>query len=373
MKIKIYWGDRTFFEESIKNEIEENSLTLSEYLRILEEKKIEIKSNSDSESIDLLEKNIKNTLPNLVCYSDDFLSLSDSGLNNFLSVSYNSKIDNNIIQNPPNLIKEKLEHSKLISKEKFCIYNKITLDIIEIFAKDFNKKIIGQESARNELIKALFKKSKKNKPLIIMLYGPSGVGKTETAKFIAKLFKQKLFRKQFSMFQTTTYGEYLFGDSHNKNSLAKDLLDRESNIILFDEFDKTSNFFHSAFYQLFDEGIYVDKNYIVNLKDSIILCTSNYRNLNELKNALGAPLFYRFDHLIEFKELNDEAKLKIIEIYLNKSFNELIEDDKKVVRLNEHKQKLDKVVKKLNNVRQIKNLIENLFLDDLVKKEIKNY
>lgn len=372
MIVKVYLGPRFFFEEKIKHEIQENnSLTLNEYLKIIDEKRLTLGTNDETSEI--IDKKIKKNLEFLVCHSDDFYSLSDSGINNFISIINENEIKNIFIHNPPSSIREKLEQLNVISEEVQFEYKEINLEIVEKFAESFSQTIIGQENARKKLIRAIFKKTKQNKPLVIMLYGPSGVGKTETAKFLANLLDQKLFRKQFSMFQTTTYGDYLFGASHNKNSFAKDLLDRESNIILLDEFDKTGTYFHSAFYQLFDEGIYEDKNYIVNLKDTIILCTSNYRNLAELKNVVGEPLFYRFDYIIEFTEISDENKLKIIEISLEKSLDKLTSEDKKLIKFDEHKENLQKFVKKIKNVREINRLIDDLFLEDIIKNKIKNY
>ena len=60
----------------------------------------------------------------------------------------------------------------------------------------------------------------------------------------------------------TVYGNFKFYRGiiwrlHQK-SFAKDLLARDSNVILLDEFDKANSIFHSAFYQLFDEGIFED-------------------------------------------------------------------------------------------------------------------
>ncbi|HBL6271067.1 TPA: AAA family ATPase, partial [Listeria monocytogenes] len=136
-------------------------------------------------------------------------------------------------------------------------------------------------------------------------------GKTETAKFISEIIGEPLFRKQFSMYQNSQFANYLFGGAHYEKSFAKDLLDRESNVLLLDEFDKAHPSFHSAFYQLFDEGIYEDQNYYLELKKSIIICTSNYLSLEEIEENLGSPIFYRFDKIIHFKELTSEEKNKI--------------------------------------------------------------
>ena len=50
-----------------------------------------------------------------------------------------------------------------------------------------------------------------NKPVVLMLYGPSGVGKTERAKSISKTMGGELLRIQFSMMQTTEAYNYVFG------------------------------------------------------------------------------------------------------------------------------------------------------------------
>ena len=49
-----------------------------------------------------------------------------------------------------------------------------------------------------------------NKPVVLMLYGPSGVGKTESAKSISKTMGGELLRIQFSMMQTTEAYNYVF-------------------------------------------------------------------------------------------------------------------------------------------------------------------
>ena len=91
-------------------------------------------------------------------------------------------------------------------------------------------------------------------------YGPSGVGKTELAKKISSFYDGKLTRIQFSMMQTDEAFKYIFGDTHGKPSLARDLLSRETNVVLIDEFDKVSPSLYNVFYQMFDEGEFEDIN-----------------------------------------------------------------------------------------------------------------
>ena len=129
-------------------------------------------------------------------------------------------------------------------------------------------------------------------------------GKTETAQFVNGLLGGTLLRKQFSMFHNEKFASYLFGGTHSEASFARDLLDRESGVILIDEFDKANSVFHSAFYQLFDGGAFEDKNYSIELGPSLIICTSNYGTEDEIRKALGDALYSRFDSLVHFKPLS---------------------------------------------------------------------
>ena len=40
------------------------------------------------------------------------------------------------------------------------------------------------------------------------------------------------------------------------------------------------------------------------MKDSVIICTSNYMSEKEIKTALGEPIFLDFDAIIKFDKLD---------------------------------------------------------------------
>lgn len=98
------------------------------------------------------------------------------------------------------------------------------------------------------------------------------------------------------MFQCEKFASCLFGGTHVEASFARDLLDRSSGVILIDEFDKANNIFRSAFCEVFDEGVFEDKNYRAQLGPALVICTSNYGSGEEIRQALGDALFRASTH-----------------------------------------------------------------------------
>lgn len=160
------------------------------------------------------------------------------------------------------------------------------------------------------------------------------------------------------MYQNNEFATYLFGGNYYEGSFAKDLLDRDSNVILLDEFDKSNPVFHSAFYQLFDEGIYEERNYKVNLDNAIIICTSNYKDDKEIKENLGNAIYNRFDSIIRFDELSDESK----EMIAKKDLEELETDYQEVLNNmdEEIRRRLMNAVRGCSNAREIKRIIKDV-------------
>ena len=251
-------------------------------------------------------------------------------------------------------------------------YKSLNVDTLYEIAEEFDKNIIGQEEVKKRILGNLYFTSKhyRKKPVVLMFYGPTGVGKTETAKFLSKKLGGNLFRKQFSMYHNNEFSDYIFGAKHNQPSLTKDLLERESNVILFDEFDKPNPVFFSAFYQMFDEGLFVDKNYHVNLEGSIIICTSNFKSENDIKKTLGDAIYSRFDDFIEFENLSEEASKQIICKKYNEIIDKLDEADKKTIQ---DSKLLDSILgnaSKLKNARHINKVITHAISNTIIQEKI---
>ena len=311
------------------------------------------KQESDSEK----PKKKKPMVRNLVIFANEYNSVNEHVITNFIDFMAQLSISNMYIQNPPALLRDQVERvygDKGIIKTEHQKYNVISEDIIRQIYTGFDRRIIGQKAVKKKLLKALYPivDNKQNKPVVILFYGDSGLGKTETVQYVTELLGGALLRKQFSMYQNNEFSNYLFGGKHNQKSFAKDLLARDSNVILLDEFDKANSVFHSAFYQLFDEGIFEDQNYKVDVRHAAIFCTSNYHTTDEIKEKLGLPIYNRFDAIIEFDQLAGDAKMKIAEMTLRTM-------DKSTLLPIDIRKKIISASLTMSNAREIQRLVKD--------------
>lgn len=304
----------------------------------------------------------------LIIYSDEYSGVREHFIEGFVNYiflySERLEFEEVYLHNPPKKILDQLENTKSnISLEvNNYRYKNLSVKGLRRIKAEFDNVVFGQKHVKLEILQSLYTltNGRRNKPKVIMLYGPPGVGKTETAKLINKVLNGKnLFRKQLSMFHNDNIYSYIFGDK--VNSLAKDLIDRETNVLLLDEFDKAHPLFYSAFYQMFDEGQFEDKYYKVSLDNTIILCTSNYHTENEIKERLGSALFSRFDNVILYKELSEPAKIKILEKTYNDEILKFKSSDREFLAKQDIMDKMLKVLNQYDNARDIqKNLIKVL-------------
>jgi ATP-dependent Clp protease ATP-binding subunit ClpA len=376
-KIIIYYGPKNGFEKIISKErktlselVHEDSIKRNTFTH-------KFKRDDEDEDEEKLDIPQKEYISNLVAYSESYAGITESAVQSFASMLSAYVIDNLYLQNPPIQIRKQLEQAfpDQIVEKKYD-YKKLSKKMFFKINDTFSENIIGQETVRERLLVSLYPLmdiSTKIKPIVMMFYGNSGIGKTETAKFISSILGQPLFRKQFSMFHSSEFQGYLFGGSHSQSSFAKDLLERESNVILLDEFDKPHSLFHSAFYQMFDEGVFEDKNYHVELYNSIIICTSNYQSEADIRKNLGEPIFFRFDKFIKFENLSEEALRKITNRLIEIQYNSLTKKEQLIVNKGYIQSRLLENIGKLSNVRQISTIVEEYFGIQLVSQLISKH
>ena len=215
------------------------------------------------------------------------------------------------IINPPVTLNESIKklYPKNVEEIKYSFYSYTNEDIIKSY-KITNSEIRGQETAIKNLHSSLINHNNSNKTKVLLLYGPAGVGKTESIKSISRILfgDDKLKRIQLSMQNDTEGYNYIFGNNKYNKSLSEDILNRKSNFILLDEFDKCPSNIYNAFYQMFDENIFKDNHFKVDLSGTIIFCTTNFKDKNSIKKMIGSPLFSRIDVFVKYEEIDINIK-----------------------------------------------------------------
>ena len=368
-KIHIFYCPRREFKQFIHEfDVEEKMETLTGVIRQIDLNK----SVNDVYRIQI---------ENMVVFSDEYAGVREHVIINFSNfLLENFEIKNLYLHNPPIKITRDLKKifGELVSIKKYN-YSKINRKSLKYILDNYSKKIIGQDHVKEQVLSILLPiiTKKKKKPIVILLYGAPGLGKTETAKFIGASLGEKVFRKQFSMLQDYESYNYLFGSSFDKKSFARDLLSRESNVILLDEFDKVDNRLYNAFYQLFDEGVFEDYYYKVDMENTIIICTTNYENENEIVSYMGKALFSRFDSIISFNIFNKEEKKKLTRLAYRKQLIEYPKKYRKIIKKGLCKEeKFENILNysslRCNNVREINSLMEKIFSTLLLNEVLKN-
>ena len=368
--IYIYFGPKKGFDTFLsERKVDFNAITsFSLLVKRSDERSKEIrvvKEHGEEE----LEKTLIE-VAELVVYSDEYASVKEHVILNFDGFLSFFSIENLYLQNPPELLYNKIKQTYPDAEIAYYNYPLLSEELIVKINSDYNEMIIGQNQALNQLLISLvpLTRSTNKKPVVLLFWGPSGVGKTETAKFLADCLGGELFRKQMSMYQNNDFATYLFGGQYFEKSFAKELLDRETNVILLDEFDKANSVFHSAFYQLFDEGVYQDKNYNVKVGSSIIICTSNYTSLDHIQEHLGEPIFLRFDACIEFVSLGKESVKRIIDLHIDQELETLDDTDKAICLKNEIELLFEDKTHRFENARRIRSLVKEVINSKILNR-----
>lgn len=366
--IVIFNGSKKDFETFVNGRITDEQYTIP-FMELIQHYNARLRPNESGVRESALYNNIQ--VDNCIVRADDYGSVLEHVLSNFVNVvTLNHDIVTLYVHNPPRKVRDSLRSYYGDDIEyHYTNYPSVTRDKLKQVYNNINSDILGQNHCKQRIISGMYRLISKesNKPVVLMLYGPSGVGKTESAKSISKTMGGELLRVQFSMMQTTEAYNYVFGAEHSKGSFAKDMMMRESNVVLIDEFDKVNPSFYNAFYELFDEGRYVDTNYDVDLGQAIFILTCNFRSEEEIKKALGPAMFSRIGCCIEYEELTTEQKKTIVKNWYDSLLQTLKEDEVIIIENTDILNWFIQNAERYDNVRLLKTKLENAVFDKLSK------
>ncbi|MCS7200624.1 MAG: AAA family ATPase [Patescibacteria group bacterium] len=210
-----------------------------------------------------------------------------------------------------------------------------------------HQRIVNQEMAVKELARVLkiyrAGLEKKKGPIGVFLFvGPTGVGKTETAKALAKIYygsEKTMLRLDMVEFQNAEDIDKLVGtkDGTIIGRLTEPIRQNPYSLVLLDEFEKTHSSILRIFLPIFDEGLIKDAlGREVDFTKTLIICTSNAYSedikrsiekgedfdkiVTSLKSKLttifSVELINRFDGVIVFKPLGENELLKIANLMI---------------------------------------------------------
>jgi ATP-dependent Clp protease ATP-binding subunit ClpC len=211
-----------------------------------------------------------------------------------------------------------------------------------------HERLIDQDEAVQEVSKALREYraglSRKGGPIATFLFvGPTGVGKTELSKVLARVqfgSEQNMIRFDMSQYQDKKSIFDFVGtpEGDKPGALTEAVRQKPFSLILLDEFEKAHPDLLNIFLSVFDDGRLTD-NYgrVIDFTNTIIIATSNAHSdlikqrieegvkiediAAELKKKLTEyfppELLNRFSDIIVFKPLTPDDLIKITRLLLN--------------------------------------------------------
>lgn len=248
--------------------------------------------------------------------------------------------------------------------------SRLTPERLMNLEKLLSERVIGQEEAISKVSRVV-RASKLGFDLypyrpdgVFLFIGPTGVGKTELAKTLARVLfgdEDKLIRIDMSEYMERISTSRLIGTSpgyvgyYDPNQLTDKIRKNPYSVMLFDEIEKADPQVLNIFLQIFDAGRLTDgRGRSVKFNHATVIMTSNlgtevfskgrvgFKNhnefedekshiLKEVKKYFTPEFLNRIDDVVVFNPLTEEDVKRIMEIELSELKDKMRNDGKDLI------------------------------------------
>ena len=249
------------------------------------------------------------------------------------------------------MIIEKKSNIKIYDVNNKSYFNEIKTKL--------NKKIIAQEKQIDKLIELYIDNLNKTStiPNSILIEGPTGTGKTEMVKLLAKYTNNNLIKINMNEYKNEISINRIIGSPqgyigyNDTNTTFEELKIKPNSIILIENINEAHYTIKNLFKNILEDGILKNsKNEVINLTNNLIIFTNTKNNNKNLIGFIDNKLkednnILKIENKIIMNNLEEKDIIKIIKTKAKLKEIEIKEIIKNSNYLKEGANNLDKLIK----------------------------
>lgn len=259
----------------------------------------------------------------------------------------------------------------------FELDNNIRTNIVDIDKSKFSElesflseRLFGNAKFKMRIIQELkkfriFNSMGERKVFSAFVCGPSGIGKTLTARLLHEFLSpsEKFIKINLGNYSDHSALSSLIGSPRgyvgsSKGELSAKIEESNSRVILIDEFEKASVEVHNFFLELLSDGVFTDsQGREFDLDKYIIIFTSNVSDA-DFKRKISPELRSRFDLVYRMVTLTQKEKEEFIKYKINYYLSRAKTELKLDIDYNAVLVSLSADIKNQNNIRILTKDIE---------------